>query len=361
MNISTKLEDEKIDPGKPSGGYEWWYFDALSSDKEWSIVVIFYDGNPFSPKYISELSKGSGSHSALPKHFPAISVSLYRNGKAEYYSFLEYGEDRFHWDEEEQTGSVGSNFFKRSITGDELEYELLLTQTLDSGHSINAKLKFTSQKLPEDLLSHESAGEKHFWNLIQPRARVTGSITVEGKQMDRNILFNGDGYHDHNTGFEPMKDSFDEWYWGRFHFRDFTLIYYIMNGLDGSQQHEAWLFDNESQQVLEKFDQVKLDYHVVNRFGLNTSRKLEIISSTSEITIQQNKLIDSGPFYQRFLSDAIMKREGRVFPSLGISEYIKPEKIYEEKYWWMVKMRLRFMEEKPHWVQKSKMLYQWTW
>lgn len=361
MNISTKLEDEKIDPEKPSGGYEWWYFDALSTDKEWGIVVIFYDGNPFSTKYIDELGKNPGSHAALPKQFPAISVSLYRKGKAEYYSFLEYGEGKFHWDDEEQTGSVGSNFFKRNIVGDKLEYELLLTQTLESGHSINAKLKFVSQKLPEDLLSHESAGEKHFWNLIQPKARVTGSITVEGKRIDRNILFNGDGYHDHNTGFEPMKDSFKDWYWGRFHFRDATLIYYVMNGLDGSQQHEAWLFDSKSQELLEKFDQIELDYPMSNRFGLNTYRKLEIISPTTEITIQQNRLIDNGPFYQRFVSDAIMKREESVSPGQGISEYIKPEIIYEEKYWWMVKMRLRFVEEKPHWVQRSKMFYQWTW
>lgn len=361
MNISTKLEDEKIDPGKPSGGYEWWYFDALSTDKEWGIVVIFYDGNPFSPKYIQELNMQGDSIDALPNQFPAVSVSLYRKGKAEYYSFLEYGEDRFHWDEEDLTGSVGSNFFKQNIVDNQLEYELLITQTLDSGHSINAKLKFVSARLPEDLIEYDSPGEKHFWNLIQPRAKVSGSITVEGKKTDRNILFNGEGYHDHNTGFEPMKDSFNDWYWGRFHFRGSTLIYYVMNGLDGSEQHEAWLIDESKQQVLEKFDHIKLEHPVNTRFGLSTYRKIVIASTSTEITIQQNKLSDNGPFYQRFLSDAIMKREGRVSAAHGISEYIKPEKIYEEKYWWLVRMRLRFMTEKAHWVQKSKMFYEWTW
>ncbi|GAB5408975.1 MAG: hypothetical protein BalsKO_13400 [Balneolaceae bacterium] len=226
MNISSKLADEHIDPDKPLNGYEWWYFDALSTDKNWGIVVIFYHGNPFSPKYILA-EKGS------PDQFPAISISVYRKGKPEFYSFLEYEEGRFHWDAEEQTGSIGSNFFKRIEVNGKLEYELLLTQTLESGHSINAKLKFNSKISSEDLIDHNSRRDKHFWNLIQPQALVSGSIILKGKRDSHNISFSGTGYHDHNTGYEPMKESFKEWYWGRFHFKESTLIYYIMNGLDG--------------------------------------------------------------------------------------------------------------------------------
>lgn len=354
MNISTKLNDEKIDTKKPSQGYEWWYFDALSADKEWGIVVIFYDGNPFSPSYIDS-SKG------YPNQFPAISVSVYKRGKPEFYSFLEYEEGRFSWDDKVETGSIGGNFFKRIIVDGKLEYELQLIQALESGHSINAKLKFTSNTLVDSLIHAKSKGEKHFWNLIQPQAQVSGSINLTGKTDNHNIIFSGTGYHDHNTGHEPMKESFRDWYWGRFHFKDLTLIYYVMNGLDGREQHEAWLISKDGQKVLEKFTSVETEYYQKNRFGLNVARKIKLSASSSRVTIQQHKLVDNGPFYQRYLSDAVLISKEQTQASTGISEYIQPEKIYHKKYWWMVRMRLRFMNKKPHWVQCSKLFYEWTW
>lgn len=354
MNISTKLEDEHIDPRKPSKGYEWWYFDALSTDKKWGIAIIFYEGNPFSPKYIEQ--EGS-----LPSDFPGISISVYRNGKTEFYSFLEYKPGKFKWDEDSQSGSVGSNFFKKVETEEELVYDLLIDQTLDSGHVLSAKLKFISSKLADDLIVRESETEKHFWNLIQPQAQVNGSLIIQGKSDDHSVLFTGAGYHDHNTGHEPMKDSFEDWYWGRFHFKESTLIYYIMNGLDGKQQYEAWLVSKDGKEILSEFDHIELKYFTKNRFGLNSARKFELKSEKSSAIIQASKLLDNGPFYQRFLSDIVLQNGEEVLAGTGFSEYIKPSKIYEEKYWWMVRMRLRFLTEKPHWVQKSKMFYEWTW
>ncbi len=355
MNISTKLNDEHFDPEKPPKGYEWWYFDAISLDKKWSLVVIFFQGNPFSPEYIK------AGADALPNDFPAISISVYKNGKPEYYSFIEYQEGRFHWNDKDESCSIGSNFFKRSINGNELVYELLLAQTLESGHSINAKLKFSSPVLPEDSIEHQSTEEKHFWNLLQPHAQVNGSISLKGKRNDFNVLFSGTGYHDHNTGYEPMKESFDDWYWGRFHFKDSTLIYYVMNQLDGGKQHEAWLISNQSGEVMDTFSEIKSGYFEKNRFGLNSARKIELKSLKAHATIQLSSLVDNGPFYQRFLSDCVMQYEGKTTAGVGISEYIKPAQIYEEKYWWMVRMRLRFLAQKPHWVQRSKMFYEWTW
>ncbi len=72
MNISTDHLDENPFPNKPSGGYEWWYFDALSKDGNWSFVVIFYQGNPFSPEYIRNIKKNSTD----PDEFPGVSISI---------------------------------------------------------------------------------------------------------------------------------------------------------------------------------------------------------------------------------------------------------------------------------------------
>ncbi|RNC85401.1 MAG: hypothetical protein ED557_01095 [Balneola sp.] len=355
MNISTKLKDEHIDPEKPSSGYEWWYFDGLSFDKQWSFVIIFYEGNPFSPRYIEALR----DEEATPDQFPAISISVYHKDKPEYYSFVEYKPGSFHWNEEEGSARIGSNFFQWKQDHKSLEYRLLIAQQLDSNHSIQANLLFKSTELSEGLIEH-SSDDRHFWNLLQPRAEVTGSIILEGRR-DHSVLFNGVGYHDHNTGYEPLKDSFEDWYWGRIHFPQYTLVYYIMNGLNGKQQHEAWLISKEEQIISRTFENLELSDFSKTKLGLNSARSIRLGSGDTSITLNQSRVLDNGPFYQRFLADATLTDQEGSFKAKGITEYIKPDRIYEEKYWWMVRMRLRFLSQKPHWVQRSKMLYQWTW
>lgn len=354
MNISSKLTDEQIYPEKPSGGYEWWYFDALSADQEWGIVVIFYQGNPFSPRYIK------GIHGFNPENYPAISISLYKEEKHEYYGFEEFTEADFNFQGSPFSIVVGENQLQRAQDKVEVTYNLTLDQELDSGHFLKGELTFKSPLISEQLMNQSSEGDRHFWNLIAPIAEVNGNLEVDGKSGHSAIEFKGKGYHDHNTGHEPMKDSFKDWYWGRVHFKDSTLIYYVMNQLD-SQQYKAWLIDSTNQEVIDTFDEIQLTAKSRSLLGLKSAKKIILKSSAHEITIQQSVTVDDGPFYQRFYCDAIVNGQGSVEASSGISEYIVPGRIYSEKYWWMVRMRLRYKDEKPHWVQRSKRFYEWTW
>ncbi|MDV7402046.1 hypothetical protein RZS08_62065, partial [Arthrospira platensis SPKY1] len=72
------------------GGYEWWYMDFMDPTSGLSGVIIFYNGNLFSPAYIRRQKKRP--ETAYPEAFPALSISLYRHHKPVYYSFLEYRE-----------------------------------------------------------------------------------------------------------------------------------------------------------------------------------------------------------------------------------------------------------------------------
>ncbi|MBO6535738.1 MAG: hypothetical protein JJ966_05905 [Balneolaceae bacterium] len=355
MNISTKTEDEYLNPDKPETSYEWWYFDALSADKEWSMVIIFYQGNPFSGNYIE------GSYSKDPEQYPAISISVYKQGKAEYYSFLEFPASKFLWDEEEDIHcSIGGCAFRRTVLADTVEYELNLNQTLDSGHSISGKLKFIGNRTKSSLIQSESPTDKHAWNLLLPRSKVVGSVKIAGKTDTYHIGFHGNGYHDHNIGFEPMSKSFKDWYWGRVHFKDYTLIYYIMNG-HKDKQHQAWLISNDNQEIAGHLDVIELSKLKKNWLGLESYRDIKLSGVLGTVQIRQNSIIDNGPFYQRFLAEAEFNDVNGKEIKTGISEYIHPKRIEDKSYWWMVRMRLRYLREPAHWVQKRKMFYEWTW
>ncbi len=355
MNISTNIYDEYLDDKKPRNGYEWWYFDAISTDKKWSIILIFYQGNPFSTYYIK------GKYSKKSEEYPALSISVYKNGKTEYYSFLEYPKSEFVYDQTEDFNlSIGGCSITRKVLSDSVEYTLSLDQTLESGHKIHGELTFFGSKISKSLIDKSSKHDLHYWNLLQPKSKVIGSLNIYGKTDSYQIGFHGNGYHDHNVGHELMSESFKDWYWGRFHFSKYTIVYYIMNGYN-QEQHQAWLISNDEHSVVGFFNDFALFDKKKNILGLESFREIKLTGLLGDVHIFNKNVVDNGPFYQRYLSEAQFTDVSGTSTQIGFSEYINPIRIENEKYWWMVKMRLRYLREKAHWVQKSKLLYELTW
>ena len=349
--LSDHTKDTKT-PIKAYGGYEWWYFDAWDSSNDIGLVVIFYDGNPFSTKYLADKDNKDNA----PDKFPAISISVYKKNKPIYYSFTETHWLNASFSENEIKGNVNKHAFECIEKDGRLIYELELNELLASGDSIIANLTFKSDTPSKSLFPDLADASEHSWNLIQPQAMVSGMLKVNKETFQ----LNGKGYHDHNVGQERMDKSFNDWYWGRFHFKDYSFIYYAMNKHD-KVDYKAWLIDQKKQCIAETFSSVDLEYYKRNLFGLTSARKLSFSSNASKAVVQTPIVLDNGPFYQRFKSDIVMEYDGKILSGEGVSEYIKPERILKRSYWPLVHMRIRYDYEKPHWVQQSSMLYRWTW
>lgn len=365
MHIISDPKKDRAAFSKKPGGYEWWYFDAIDPASGYSFVVIFYQGNPFSGRYIQQLEQEGNPAKSGPEHFPAISISVYKNTGPVYYSFTEFDKSDCHFSTEVPSVKIGSHSLAADFAPEELRYMLNLQEELPSGDRIEAHLCFRSPRLASGAIANQEIDQKskdHLWNLIQPRAEVTGSVRLfRDSTIAHDIPFNGNGYHDHNTGQEPMRDEFKDWYWGRFHFPAHTLVYYVMNRRQ-QQLHRAWLIGAARPSEIERFESIELRDKEITFFGLNSARKLVLESERSKIVVQQSHLLDNGPFYQRFLSDAFLSLNGRdIQKSRGISEYIHPERIHWKLFRPLVNMRMRYKNENPHWVQKSKKLYRWTW
>lgn len=354
MYISTDPLNRLPAQSNSPGSYEWWYFDAIDPVQDLSFVIIFYRSNPFSTRKIKESAKKNG-HSRL---YPALSISVYREEKPVYYSFQEFPGDEFGFDKENMQFHFGDHTFNYSERGDLSTATLQIEQELPSGLGIKCSLEYNAARLPKDLFSREMDPE-HMWNLIMPRALVEGRILLSDNKKKEIIEFRGKGYHDHNRGQVPMKESFTDWYWGRFHFPEYTLIYYIMNKVEGPQ-YEAWLIDPDHYIRAQKL-LVEKEGSLTNFFGLKSDRIIRFKGDDLQITVQAGKVVDDGPFYQRFSADAIAESQGRISVAKGLSEYIRPERIYSRTFWPLVHMRLQYTDQRPHWVQKSKFWYKLTW
>lgn len=355
MNILTDFtKDVQTQKPKP-GSYEWWYFDAQSSDG-YSIVVIFYEGNPFSKRYIKGISSGKEN---LAVFYPAISISLYKEGHPIFYTFEEFTPDECNFSAEEPLGNAGNNSFTGEKIGEQLQYQINLDHKLENGDSISGSLRFTSTDLKFSLLDSSSeASSAHVWNLVMPSANVHGKLRLGGTTSE-TIHFKGTGYHDHNFGTEPMKDTFDEWYWGRYHLGESTLVYYLMR-IENRWEKKAWLLKDTGE--TEKFSSEYIEFSAqqTSLFGLSSSRIITFSRNNFKAHLQLDRLIDNGPFYQRFEGRMMAVIGEKTVQSRGISEYIKPDRIYKKLFWPLVDMRIKY-PGKAHWVQKSSRLYKWTW
>lgn len=354
MKIISDFEKDVRTRKPQPGSYEWWYFDARSVDG-YSIVIIFYEGNPFSKRYIKGIKNKKNN---LAEGYPAISISLYKDGKPLFYAFEEMAPDRCNFSEIKPAGNIGSNKFVGEKNETRTIYSVKLDQKMINGDEIKGELTFTSHSSEIRLADNSTElPSNHTWNLIQPDSDVSGDISIEGYRNEK-ISFKGKGYHDHNFGCEHMKHSFGEWYWGRYHFEDSTLVYYLMYK-NGIWEKKAWLF-GEDGSVKKIEEKIELSAYQLSMFGLSSARKIEFEQGNFKAILQLDHLMDNGPFYQRFEGRLLADYKGKPFQTRGISEFFKPARIYNRLFWPLVDMRIKYPGEK-HWVQKSPVLYRWTW
>jgi carotenoid 1,2-hydratase len=352
--ISEFSRDVRTNKPKP-GSYEWWYFDAISKNG-YSIVIIFYDGNPFSRRYIQELKRNRKTRAG---QFPAISISVYKDGEPVFYSFEEFEATSAWFSEKKPEGRAGKNRFTGKKVKNTIEYTLQLHQTVPNGDTVKGTLTFSGSEpnLPQMDDQDENQKDDHIWNLILPKCIVDGTLIVNGYHQEK-IDFSGTGYHDHNTGSEPMKDSFGEWYWGRYHTKTAAFIYYLICE-KGVWEKRAWLIEDDGN-VFSVEEQIEPGPEELNLFGLANARSVTFKGSGIEVFLQKKLVTDDGPFYRRMEGDTIIKRGGGLEQAVGISEYIRPSRIYNKVFWPLVNMRIKY-PGKAHWVQKKPRLYRWTW
>ncbi|MBU3741226.1 MAG: hypothetical protein FGM24_02960 [Candidatus Kapabacteria bacterium] len=155
----------------------------------------------------------------------------------------------------------------------------------------------------------------HAWVLAAPLARLSATMTIMDHGKTRShVQWQGMAYHDHNMGRRAMQDDFRSWYWGRTLHADSGLVYlatpdatepfvYAAN-VDADGIH-AW-----------EHPVVTSARHRPTYMGLNVARRISIRSNTELFDVQQQRVLDDGPFYRRYLAMFV----GPDGPMPGISE-----------------------------------------
>jgi len=192
-----------ISPDDP-GGYEWRYFDSLSKDGRFALVVIFFLGSPMSTYY----ARVASGERVLPRDYQGVSFTLHENVDGQWreraYAYNLYREGEFASD-----GScirIGKSSLSQTSDG----WRLTLSERRLWRGVIDADITFRPVDSMPDLPPH-GIDDGHTWICIAPHCDVSARVTTAGGQ---EIVFQGTGYHDGNFGLLPWERNI-LWYWGR--------------------------------------------------------------------------------------------------------------------------------------------------
>lgn len=352
FRFSSSIADDVWHLKAGSKSYEWWYFDALSDDGREAVVIIFLDNFIFSPRYNRSAqtadfqspdaalrSENENPHSPLP----AIAFFYYRDGKPVYRGINEFSPEDFSASKEKPFCQIGESFFEFKNAPYGSGYFLSVKANLIKNCRLEAQFEWLSIESDFKSSEKDTTHQSHHWNLVVPRADVSGKINVfnqRSKQID-TLSFRGTGYHDHNYDHRWLPETVQDWQWGRAHFSDATAVFYRYNECSEAEPITRLFIvrENSLQELPAVFEEQQFKRDI---FGVKFPQRMTFRAKDNvRLRVKQIKTIDSSFFYLRFLSEITLTlRDGKPRKSIGITEFLKPKTL---KYRWLdflVNMRI---------------------
>jgi carotenoid 1,2-hydratase len=187
----------RFDAPVASGGYAWWYVDAISDDGEHAITLIAFVGSVFSPWYFAARR---GGRTPDPENYCSLNVLL-RGPRAARFAMterkrrairrsadtFEIGPSALHWD------------------GERVDFTIR-----EAGAPLPFPIRGRVQVVPQAITGRDFALDRagrHQWWPIAPSCRV--SVAFDAPAMQ----WSGTGYLDCNWGSAALEQDFARWDW----------------------------------------------------------------------------------------------------------------------------------------------------
>lgn len=192
--------------GRAPGQYEWWYFDFQVGERglakiEWHAPLFnLQDGNcVLALRHYDHQRAGPGQGSP-----PLVRAVGFPRSRVEM-----------------DTDRCRIRFPTGSIVEEAGSYRIRISEQEFAADLQLARLLPPVTGLARNIISTADGSEVFCWSIPLPRARATGTLTLDGHTR----AVDGPAYHDHNWGNYRFGKRLHRWIWLRVHFADLTLIF----------------------------------------------------------------------------------------------------------------------------------------
>ena len=200
MQIVKNLKENTSHNLTGAGAYEWWHFDCIDEDNEYSFVVKFLRGNPFSNKYSAKVKE----HLNFPElkrpemvDYTSISLCLYFKNRIVYSINYDYERNFFKVENSngEEKISLEKSFFNFVKIENKYYLNINLSST-DLDKKFKAEYVFTvkNEIIETDKEFVPDENEKHFWLPAAAVCEVSGKFKFYINFKRLKTEFNGLGY-----------------------------------------------------------------------------------------------------------------------------------------------------------------------
>ncbi len=186
-----------FDRNVPSGGYAWWYVDAISENADFGITLIAFVGSVFSPYYFRARKKNAATN---PDNYCALNIAFHENQK-KYWCMTERSAKHVYRSSEIFEMANSSITWNGSYLEFKIqEYTVPLPSKVSGVVRVHPHYINTNNYFLED-------SQKHAWCPIAPCSHV------EVEMQRPNFQWHATGYFDSNWGAEPLENGFRSWNW----------------------------------------------------------------------------------------------------------------------------------------------------
>ncbi|MBL8910851.1 MAG: carotenoid 1,2-hydratase [Archangium sp.] len=271
MTTMTPLE-----LAREPGSYRWYYLDVSSG--EWTAVAIFMLGSLFSSRYSRRHDRG-----ALPIAHSAVNFALYKAGRRVAWVLSEYP----HAELKGNTLHIGPSTLERAKDGRTIAR--IIERTPWWPTPVHADLVIEPNGPTTNSITLVD-GLSHQWHPFAVRARGDVHVPSHG------IRFDGEGYHDGNSGSRVLGTDLSGWSWIRTHRVDASSVVYRPNGPKAlgptaMGREPTWQVRVDAQHASVTRSELPSEDSTRTRWGLSIPSSLGLDAPCT--------LLESSPFYAR--------------------------------------------------------------
>jgi carotenoid 1,2-hydratase len=290
----------EVDPGcfTEPGGFAWWYVDLVNPRGD-GAVLIWSCGLPFLP---GNAASGRRGEPMPARQRPSVNLAVYREGKPVFYLLQEYGAGDVEFGDG-GISRIGGCRFRRGEGGVLVDVELDCPIP-GSPRRLRGSMRVEGIGRLPDAPSLAGDPSPHVWTPLSGPASGTLQIGIDG---DPGIRVVGRAYHDRNSGRVPLDQlGIARWMWGRFPFGDREVLYYLVWPVSGGPPRCIGV-SIDSAGGAEVLEDLSVERSGTHRTwgGMRWWERVRVLRGDRPwLSITQAGIVDSGPFYLRFLSRA---------------------------------------------------------
>jgi carotenoid 1,2-hydratase len=366
VNLLSGVKSDFHHPQKNPGAYEWWHFDGTDHTSGYSFSAQFYAGHLLSPYYQESLKNyWREAQSPLvasppattppnPLDFTGVTFRIFKKGALINEFLQEYKPGQLKASDRQPAFLLGSNRFNWEPAGNPASYTVTLQGAVKGGKRLlRARLFFTPGAFSIPPLEPPEITSTHTWILAAPRCHVEGTLqwcNAEG-DVQTEVPFLGNGYHDHHFGTVPLDRFVKAWHWGRAFLGEKTIIYSVQSPMDekegltgillllGGTKLEAF-FRTKAFQISQKSR---------NFFWLPYQKKMSFSPvpslTDSSLVILRTQTMGDGPVSLIFEDELSWSKSGQLLKGIGMSNYIYTPRLSSRFFFPMLKGKTTLLEK----------------